>query len=359
MTKTGTKRPRDGVAGSSATPVNTPPSAGATNPGHSRRISPPLKTRSQVSPGANIVGGRNMQSPPKKNLEHGSPAGQRIPTKHTYKRRKSIAHKSDKPTGLMMPRTSNVGNPQHQVTEEHTAKSVDEETESDNSDFVILHKVPHVHKGKHPRSSFQNSKSEIGGPSSRTRGKTTGCNPTNILDKAMRDKVEGAGKGKVRVDVTEMVNVESNSPRNAPFPPIPSKLYQKGDSPKVASTSTPIVTDAQTPQTPIVHKNVCTSPCVTPQFDLGIDQPFTEYGAQVSTKVIDEYTDILNLQQMTLHNDRPKRWVCSLQLAGCIHASIKREEIRLDLLLNAFLDTLDVKEALMEVEFDQLKFGSV
>ncbi|CAN1341695.1 hypothetical protein LINPERPRIM_LOCUS39257 [Linum perenne] len=35
------------------------------------------------------------------------------------------------------------------------------------------------------------------------------------------------------------------------------------------------------------------------------------------------------------------------------------EEIRLDLLLNAFLDTLDVKEALMEVEFDQLKFDSV
>ncbi|CAN1184938.1 hypothetical protein LINPERPRIM_LOCUS39257 [Linum perenne] len=204
MTKTGTKRPRDGVAGSSATPVNTPPSAGATNPGHSRRISPPLKTRSQVSPGANIVGGRNMQSPPKKNLEHGSPAGHRIPTKHTYKRRKSIAHKSDKPTGLMMPRTSNVGNPQHQVTEEHSAKSVDEETDSDSSDFVILHKVPHVHKGKHPRCSFQNSKSEIGGPSSRTRGKTTGCNPTNIPDKAMRDKVEGAGKGKVRVDVTEM-----------------------------------------------------------------------------------------------------------------------------------------------------------
>ncbi|CAN1317235.1 hypothetical protein LINPERPRIM_LOCUS30362, partial [Linum perenne] len=54
---------------------------------------------------------------------------------------------------------------------------------------------------------------------------------------------------------------------------------------------------------------------------------------------------------MTLYNDRPKRWVCSLQLAGCIHASIKREEIPLDLLLNAFLDTLDVKEALMEVEF--------
>ncbi|CAN1762695.1 hypothetical protein LINPERHAP1_LOCUS8488 [Linum perenne] len=84
---------------------------------------------------------------------------------------------------------------------------------------------------------------------------------------------------------------------------------------------------------------------------LRLDMVTLNYNEQVSTNVIDEYTHILNLQQMIVFKGRPKRWVCSLSMAGCVHAGINKEEIPIDQLFNGLLDTLDVKEALMETEF--------
>ncbi|CAN1280759.1 hypothetical protein LINPERPRIM_LOCUS17505 [Linum perenne] len=643
-----------------------------------------------------------------------------------------------------MPRTINAEKPQPQVTEEQGAKSIGEDKESDDCEFLISHRVPPIQRGNHPQSSFRNSQSEIGGPSSRTRAKVTGCATTktsNMHDEALKDTAEGAGKEKVSVDVTEMamkakekaagkrkmtadeehkvrigslyldflkwafecydvntkvfhfnkngrlritegdvskvyglprgnksvakkvaefknsdltelgidsgleienspremvlqsviqrrleneqdddkwkklmilyiiavllcpkerlqaslkflpllekdcvgeftsynwckyvvdhfhngfrtakqnmekkgtaamfvsadinllmwlhmarrviddeisivkesmelkmeedkatqaerhdhggndsstdmdankdceadkrntVNVNSTTPPNDHCTHVPSKVDHKGDSSKVAPTCRPILPDLQTPQTHAVQNNVWSSPRMTPQFVLGIDEPFTEvnvgsnsprnafspvskmasmstpivmeegptvvvvekvakkkdyegrpnrmkqklkklvspytaikydkrgkavkvkrdplppfsnitpfewktinyardkkmpegehlrtrtsidislrrldmvtlnYNEQVSTNVIDEYTHILNLQQMIVFKGRPKRWACSLSMAGCVHADIKKEEIPIDQLFNGLLDTLDVKEALMETEF--------
>ncbi|CAN1160643.1 hypothetical protein LINPERPRIM_LOCUS37700 [Linum perenne] len=83
----------------------------------------------------------------------------------------------------MMSRRYTVDNSQPQVNKEQSAKSVHEETKSDDSNFFISHQVPPVHRGNPPPSSFPKSQSQIGGPSSRTHAKVTGCTTTSILDK--------------------------------------------------------------------------------------------------------------------------------------------------------------------------------
>ncbi|CAN1799559.1 hypothetical protein LINPERHAP1_LOCUS22160, partial [Linum perenne] len=73
------------------------------------------------------------------------------------------------------------------VTEEQGVKSIGEYTESDDCEFLISHRVPPIQRGNHPQSSFRNSRSEIGGPSSRTRAKVTGCATTKTSN--MHDEV--------------------------------------------------------------------------------------------------------------------------------------------------------------------------
>ncbi|CAN1756034.1 hypothetical protein LINPERHAP1_LOCUS5978 [Linum perenne] len=144
-----------------------------------------------------------MQNPQGERLEDG---GTTREPKQRSKYWKSIAIKPVKRARLWMPQTINAEKPQPQGTEEQGAKSIDEDTESDDCEFLISHRAPPIQRGNHPQSSFRNSRSEYGGPSSSTRAKVTGCATTktsNMDDEALKDTAEGAGKKKVNVDVTE------------------------------------------------------------------------------------------------------------------------------------------------------------